>query len=99
MRFKYGYSLHFNGLKPDDNRYFVNENGQTVLEEFPENLKKSKLAITNLVFPMHFEFGPSKRIDKENYFRYSTRKKFKIGLGGYAGVNIGARQKLKYESP
>ncbi|MDG1728479.1 MAG: hypothetical protein P8K68_05160 [Algibacter sp.] len=97
LRLKYGYSLQINGLKPQDNRYFVQQGDQTVLEEFPESLKKSKLSITNLVFPLHFEFGPSKRIDKDTYFRYSTDNKFKIGIGGYAGFNIGTRQKLKYE--
>ena len=45
---------------------------------------------------MHFEFGPSRRIDRDDYFRYSTYNKFKIGVGGYAGFNIGTRQKLKY---
>ncbi|TGV04237.1 hypothetical protein [Flavivirga rizhaonensis] len=97
LRFKYGYSFQINGLKPDDNKYFVQQGNQTVLEEFPEDLKKSKLSVTNLVFPVHFEFGPSKKIDKDTYFRYSTRNQFKIGLGGYAGFNIGTRQKLKYE--
>ncbi|MDO5972274.1 hypothetical protein Q4Q35_20945 [Flavivirga aquimarina] len=97
LRFKYGYSFQINGLKPDDNRYFIQQGNQTVLQEFPENLKKSKLSITNLVFPVHLEFGPSKKIDKDTYFRYSTRNQFKIGLGGYAGFNIGTRQKLKYE--
>lgn len=97
VRFKYGVSLHINGLKPDDNQYFVKNGSQTMLEEFPENLRKSKLSITNLVFPVHFEFGPSKRIDKDAYFRYSTKNKFKIGVGGYAGFNIGTRQKLKYD--
>ena len=97
LRLKYGYSFQINGLKPSDNKYFVQQGNQTVLEEFPESLKKSKLSITNLVFPLHFEFGPSKRINKDSYFRYSTDNKFKIGLGGYAGFNIGARQKLKYE--
>ncbi|MFD1163585.1 hypothetical protein [Hwangdonia seohaensis] len=96
LRFKYGYSFQINGLKPTDNRYFVSQGNQTMLEVFPENLKKSKLSITNLVFPVHFEFGPSKKIEKDDYFRYSTRNKFKIGLGGYAGFNIGTRQKLKY---
>ena len=96
LRFKYGYSFQINGLKPNDNQYFVRQGDQTLLEVFPENLKKSKLSITNLVFPMHFEFGPSKKIEKDTYFRYSTRNKFKIGIGGYAGFNIGARQKLKY---
>ncbi|GAA3635440.1 hypothetical protein [Flavivirga jejuensis] len=97
LRFKYGYSFQINGLKPDDNKYFVQQGNQTVLQEFPENLKKSKLSITNLVFPVHFEFGPSKRIDNDTYFRYVTRNQFKIGLGGYAGINIGTRQKLKYK--
>ncbi|GAL72872.1 hypothetical protein [Jejuia pallidilutea] len=61
MRLKYGVSLHINGLKPDDNQYFVRNGDQTVLETFPENLRKSKLSVSNLVFPVHFEFGPSKK--------------------------------------
>lgn len=96
LRLKHGFSFQMNGLKPTDNNYFVQVEDQTILEEFPVNLKKSKLSITNLVFPIHFELGPSKRIDKETHFRYSTRNQFKIGFGGYAGFNIGARQKLKY---
>ncbi|PQV51242.1 hypothetical protein CLV33_101164 [Jejuia pallidilutea] len=97
MRLKYGVSLHINGLKPDDNQYFVRNGDQTVLETFPENLRKSKLSVSNLVFPVHFEFGPSKKIDRDTYFRYSTKNQFKIGVGGYAGFNIGTRQKLKYD--
>lgn len=97
MRFKYGYSFQINGLKPMDNQYFVQEGGQTFLQEFPVDLKKSKLSITNLVFPIHFEFGPSKKIDSDTYFRYSTSDKFKIGVGAYGGFNIGTRQKLKYK--
>ncbi|UKM64867.1 hypothetical protein GSB9_01425 [Flavobacteriaceae bacterium GSB9] len=97
MRIKYGWSLQINGLKPDNNQYFVQQDNETILLEFPEELKKSKLSITNLVFPVHFEFGPSRRIDKDTYFRYNTDNQFKIGIGGYAGFNIGTRQKLKYE--
>lgn len=96
LRFKYGYSFQINGFKPKDNMYFVEQGNETVLETFPHDLSKSKLTITNLVFPIHFEFGPSRRIDRENYFRYTTRNQFKIGVGGYAGFNIGTRQKLKY---
>ena len=97
IRFKYGYSLQINGLKPNDNNYFVQQDNITTLEEFPENLKKSKLSISNLVFPVHFEFGPSKKVVKDNYFRYATNNQFKIGIGGYGGFNVGTRQKLKYE--
>ena len=96
LRVKYGYSFMINGLKPKNNQYFVQDGDVTTLEEFPVNLRKSKLSITNLVFPVHFEFGPSKRIERKNYFRYTTRNQFKMGLGGYAGFNIGTRQKLKY---
>lgn len=96
LRFKYGYSFQINGLKPEDNLYFVQNGNETSLEEFQYDLNKSKLTITNLVFPVHFEFGPSKRIDRDTYYRYSTHKKFKIGVGGYAGFNVGTRQKLKY---
>tara|TARA_R110002050_G_scaffold207326_3_gene343294 strand:+ start:3128 stop:4207 length:1080 start_codon:yes stop_codon:yes gene_type:complete len=96
LRLKYGYSFQINGLKPTNNQYFVQDANRTYLEAFPSDLKKAKLSITNLVFPVHFEFGPSKKIEKDTYFRYSTHNQFKIGLGGYAGFNIGTRQKLKY---
>lgn len=97
LRFKYGVSFQFNGLKPTDNRYFVTEGEETFLEEYELDLDKSKFRMDNLVVPVHFEFGPSERNETKNYVRYSTRGKFKIGFGGYAGFNIGERQKLKYE--
>lgn len=97
LRFKYGFSFQFNGLKPTDNRYFVDAGEQTVLEEFPIELDKSKFRLDNLVIPIHFEFGPSTKIEKENYFRYSTHRKIKVGIGGYAGIKLGSRQKLRYD--
>jgi len=96
MRLKYGVSFQFNGLKPTDNRVFVENGDLTELEEFEYDLDKSKFRTDNLVFPLHFEFGPSKKTETENYYRYTTNDQFKIGLGGYAGFNIGERQKLKY---
>ena len=97
VRLKYGLSFQFNGLKPKDNMYFVENGNQTVLEEHSENLKKSKFRTDNLVIPLFFEFGPSDVTENEDYIRYATDKKFKFGIGGYAGLNIGARQKLKYK--
>ncbi|MEP0264528.1 hypothetical protein [Dokdonia sp.] len=96
LRIKYGFSFQFNGLKPTGNRYFVEENGQTVLQEFDEDLDKSKFRIDNLVIPFHFEFGPYKKHVKDDSSWYSTHNKLKIGLGGYAGLNIGTLQKLKF---
>lgn len=97
LRFKYGFSFMFNGLKPTDNRYFVKQaDGEMLLVEHPERLEKSKFRMDNLVFPIHFEFGPSTRTETEESLRFSTEDKIKIGLGGYAGFGLGARQKLKY---
>ncbi|WP_282089889.1 hypothetical protein [Aquimarina algiphila] len=96
LRFKYGISYTTNGLKPTDNRYFVENGDQTELEEFRVELKKSKFRMDNLVIPIHFEFGPSKVVETEKKIRYYTSKRFRIGIGGYAGVNVSTRQKLKY---
>lgn len=96
VRFRYGLSFTFNGLNPTDNQYFVQNGDYTTLEVYPINLNKAKLRMDNLVIPIHFEFGPSKKVERDTYFRYSTRKKFKFGIGTYAGFNLGTRQKLKY---
>lgn len=96
LRFHYGLSFQFNGLKPIDNQYFVTNGDQTVLEEFPLELTKSKFRMDNLVFPVHFEFGPSKYYESEEKIRYSLNRQFRMGIGGYGGFNIGTRQKLKY---
>ncbi|MFT7250051.1 MAG: hypothetical protein ACI97P_002832 [Arcticibacterium sp.] len=97
LRIKYGLSFQMNGLKATDNRYFVDTGSQTELQVFPENLDKSKFRLDNLVIPIHFELGPSKKIEKDGYFRYSSHNQFKIGLGGYAGLKLSSRQKLKYK--
>ena len=52
----------------------------------------------NLVFPVHFEFGPSKLRKTETTIRYSVRNQFRMGLGGFGGFNLGTRQKLKYNN-
>jgi len=97
LRLNYGLSFQFNGLKPTGNQYFVSNNGQTELQEFEHDLKKAKFRMDNLVFPIHFEIGPSKVRKTDNSIRYSNTKKFRFGFGGYAGFNLNTRQKLKYE--
>lgn len=96
LRLNYGFSFQFNGLKPKGNHIFVEDGGQTLLEEFEYGLDKSKLRMDNLVIPIHFEIGPSKFKERENSIRYSIRNQFRLGLGGYGGLNLGTRQKLKY---
>ncbi len=96
LRLHYGVSFQFNGLKPKNNQYFIVDNGQAELQEFESELKKSKFRMDNLVFPIHFEFGPSKFSETKEKIRYSIRDQFRFGIGGYGGFNIGTRQKLKY---
>ena len=96
LRFHYGFSFQFNGLKPDDNQFFVQDGDQTSLQEFEFELDKAKLRMDNLVFPVHFEFGPSRVRETENSIRYSIQNQLRIGVGGYGGFNLGTRQKLKY---
>ncbi|MGY8914506.1 MAG: hypothetical protein ACKVJF_05395, partial [Flavobacteriales bacterium] len=76
MRLHYGVSFQFNGLKPNENRYFEMDGGQTNLDVFPSDLDKAKLRMDNLVFPIHFEFGPSKVLQTANTIRYSLDKQF-----------------------
>ncbi len=97
LRFKYGFSFQFNGLKPTDNRYFVQNEDLTLLQEHSLDLDKSKLRLDNLVFPLHFEIGSSRRSEYNDRIHYSTAGQFRMGLGGYAGFNLGTRQKLKYQ--
>jgi len=96
LRVKYGFSFSWDGLKPDDNQFYVDAGEETVLQVHPQSLDKAKLRVDKLIFPLHFEFGSSKKNEYENYFRYSTRKQFKAGIGGFVGFKMSSRQKLKY---
>lgn len=96
FRVKYGFSFQWNKLNMKDNMYLVNNEGNISLEKFPYSTKVSKFRSTNFVFPFHIEIGPSKRIDRNSYFRYSTKKQLKFGFGGYGGFNINTLQKIKY---
>lgn len=97
LRLNYGFSFQFNGLKPKDNQYFVLNGDQTELQDFAFALDKSKLRVDNLVFPIHFEFGPSKVKKTDEKIRYDIDNQFRFGFGGYGGFNMGVRQKLKYK--
>lgn len=97
MRIKYGLAMQWNKIAPRGNKYLVDEDGINTLEEFPSELKKSLLRFTNIVVPVYLEFGPSKKFDDDSYVSFSESRLFKIGFGGYAGLNIGSMQKLKYE--
>lgn len=97
FRLSYGLSYQYSMYGAGKDRYFVNDNGKTVLMEFPHELKNSFLRVENLIVPVHLEFGPSVKKEYKDYFRYDTSMSFKAGIGGYAGINTGAMQRLQYE--
>ncbi|MEW5674917.1 hypothetical protein ABGT15_01225 [Flavobacterium enshiense] len=95
---KYGVSLMYNNLRPTDNRYFVRNGNQTELATSGIELKDSRFRMVNLVFPVHLEFDLSPKKVKDDgttYFR--THKSLRVGLGGYAGVNVKSKQITKFE--
>ncbi|PZR07791.1 MAG: hypothetical protein DI539_23265 [Flavobacterium psychrophilum] len=95
-RLAYGLSYQENTLSPKDNKYFVNNNGHTSLEVYPNQIKRNMMVFENLVVPVLLEFGPSKKKEYKDYFRYDTSTSFKVGIGGFAGMNLGAMQWMKY---
>jgi len=97
LRFKYGLSFQWNKFDIKDNLYFEKGTEETTLQVFPNDLKKAKFRTTNLVIPVFFEFGPSTKKEYKDRIRYFTDDHFKIGIGGYGGVNLGTQQKLVYE--
>lgn len=94
LRLVYGFSFQFNGLKPVDDQYFVKDGDLTYLADFEGDLDKSKLRMDNIVVPVFLEFnflGAEERHRGHHHHHY-----FRMGLGGFAGVNYSTRQKLKY---
>lgn len=94
---KYGLSLMYNNLRPTDNRSFVVNGDQTNLERNPIHLKDSRFRNVYLVVPLHLELDFTKKrvTEKRTYFR--SHESFRLGVGGYAGVNVKSKQILRYE--
>ena len=96
LHFKYGMSVMYNNLRPTENRTFVVNGDQTNLEAYPKDLKESRFRNVYLVVPMHFEFDFSGSSINDGKRQFRTHKALRIGLGGYAGINLKTKQKLSY---
>lgn len=97
LRINYGVSVQFNGLKPKNNNIFVENGQQTNLEPFEFDLDKSKFRMDNLIVPIHLQFGRSKTTVLDNGNKRFTDHDLKVGLGGFAGINLLNTQKLKFD--
>jgi len=94
---KYGLSLMYNNLRPTDNRNFVINGNQTNLVVNPVDLKDSRFRNVYLVAPVHLEFDFSGKKMKEDKPFFKTHQSFRLGVGGYAGINLKSKQIIKYD--
>ncbi len=98
--FKYGLTGVYNMLTPTDNRYFVDNNGQTTLETYPTELcqKNSYFKNVFVTIPLFLEFDFSKKeYDRNNNRIFKIEKGFRFGVGGFIGYNTNSKQFLSYE--
>ncbi|MBZ4041471.1 hypothetical protein [Flavobacterium hibisci] len=94
---KYGFSVMYNNIRPADNRSFVVNGDQTDLVTNPIHLKESRFRNVYLVAPVHLEFDFSKEGQNGDKKYFRTHKGFRMGFGGYAGINVKSKQILKFE--
>lgn len=96
LHLKYGVSLMYNNLRPENNQYFVDNGSQTNLATYVLDLKESRFKNFNLVVPIHLEFDFSGNNRKSENHRFKTHESLRIGMGGYLGTNLKSKQILKY---
>ena len=94
---RYGLSLMYNNLRPTDNRYFAEYGKQTYLATSAIHLKDSRFRNVYIVVPAHLEFDFSGKENKDGKTIFRTHQSFRVGLGGYAGLNIKSKQILEFE--
>lgn len=94
---KYGLSLMYNDLRPADNKYFVDNGSQTVLEINPLHQDDSRFRNVNLVVPLHLEFDFTKPKVEDGKTYFKSHNSFRLGIGGYFGANLKSKQVIKYD--
>ncbi len=99
LQLKYGVSLTYNNLRPDNNQYYVKTGQLTSLISHPQTLTDEPyFRTTNLVVPVHLEFDFSKKRVKDENVIVKSQKSFRLGIGGYAGLNVRTKQLLEYKA-
>ncbi len=95
---KYGLSLQYNNLRPDNDMMFATDGGKTGLVDSGLDLDVARLRYVNLVLPVHLEFDFTKKEVNGDKTYYPTHKSFRLGVGGYTGFNVKEKQILKYNA-
>ncbi len=100
LNLKYGLSLTYNNLRPDNNQYYIKNGNKTILADHPYSLRDEPyFRMTNLVIPVHLEFDfSSRRKMDDDKIIIRTQRGLRAGIGGYAGINTRTKQILKYKA-
>lgn len=95
LHLRYGLSVMYNNLRPTENRNFVDDGVQTHLLTSEKHLNESRFRNVYMVLPLHleFDFTPTRTYNDQRVFK--THQTFKMGIGGYAGLNVKSKQILK----
>lgn len=95
---KYGLSVQYNNLRAADDKIFAVDGNKTILVDAGRNIDVARLRYVNLVVPAHLEFDFTKKKTDGDKTYFPTHKSFRVGLGGYAGVNVKEKQIVKYSN-
>lgn len=97
LHLKYGLSLQYNNLRPDNNKVFAIDGNKTGLVDSGLDTDMVRFRYVNLVVPVHleFDFTPKKVNGDKTY--YPTHEGFRFGIGGYTGFNVKEKQIVKHE--
>lgn len=96
VRLSYGLAFQNHKTELNANRVFSVGSADTQIVGLGRDVDKAIFRQSQLIVPVHFEFGGAKRTDCEDgRVRFSEEGKFKIGIGGFAGLNLSSRVKIK----
>lgn len=96
-RLNYGMNAAIEGFSLKDDQILIDENDKTVLKKMPESLSYSRFYTTQVLFPVHIEFGgaPIAYGDKSAY--YAIKDHWRGGIGGFFGFKTISTQSFKYK--
>ncbi len=100
LHFKYGLTGVYNTLKPTENLYFIDNNGQTILSTSPisSNTKDTHFKNVFITVPLFLEFDFSEnKIDENGSRIFQIERGYRFGIGGFIGYNTNSKQFLSYE--
>lgn len=95
-RLDYGFDFEVFMFRLRNNKIVVDKDNKTILEKFPEHLRKTNFQVLNVIFPVHLEFGPApvKYGKKKAYYDLNH---WGVGVGGFLGFKSSSSLFYQYK--